>query len=128
MSAYEQFNFAGWNDENVFGYVMKPKDFRRDKQYPVALLVHGGPQGSMANLWHWRWNAQTFAGAGFAVVMIDFHGSTGYGQAFTDSISGRLGRPNRWRISSGDSQRPSSSTPGSTATGCVRSADPTAAT
>ncbi len=91
MSTYEQFNFAGWNDENVFGYVMKPADFRRDKQYPVALLVHGGPQGSMANLWHWRWNAQTFAGAGYAVVMIDFHGSTGYGQAFTDSISGDWG-------------------------------------
>jgi len=87
MSTYEQFNFAGWNDENVFGYVMKPTDFRRDKQYPVALLVHGGPQGSLANLWHWRWNAQTFAGAGYAVVLIDFHGSTGYGQAFTDSIS-----------------------------------------
>jgi dipeptidyl aminopeptidase/acylaminoacyl peptidase len=91
MSTYEQFNFAGWNDENVFGYVMKPADFRRDKQYPVALLVHGGPQGSMANLWHWRWNAQTFAGAGYAVVLIDFHGSTGYGQAFTDSISGDWG-------------------------------------
>jgi len=91
MSTYEQFNFAGWNDENVFGYVMKPADFRRDKQYPVALLVHGGPQGSLANLWHWRWNAQTFAGAGYAVVLIDFHGSTGYGQAFTDSISGDWG-------------------------------------
>ena len=91
MSTYEQFNFAGWNDENVFGYVMKPADFRRDKQYPVALVVHGGPQGSLANLWHWRWNAQTFAGAGYAVVMIDFHGSTGYGQAFTDSISGDWG-------------------------------------
>ena len=45
----------------------------------------------MANVWHWRWNAQTFAGAGYGVVMIDFHGSTGYGQAFTDSISGDWG-------------------------------------
>jgi dipeptidyl aminopeptidase/acylaminoacyl peptidase len=91
MSTYEQFNFAGWNDENVFGYLMKPADFKRDKQYPVALVVHGGPQGSLANVWHWRWNAQTFAGAGYAVLMIDFHGSTGYGQAFTDSISGDWG-------------------------------------
>jgi dipeptidyl aminopeptidase/acylaminoacyl peptidase len=91
LSNYEQFNFAGWNDENVFGYVMKPADFKSDKQYPVALVVHGGPQGSLANQWHWRWNAQTFAGAGYAVVLIDFHGSTGYGQAFTDSISGDWG-------------------------------------
>ena len=58
---------------------------------PVAFLVHGGPQGSFANSWNWRWNAQAFAGAGYGVVMIDFHGSTGYGQAFTDSISGDWG-------------------------------------
>jgi dipeptidyl aminopeptidase/acylaminoacyl peptidase len=88
---YEQFSFAGWNNEDVFGYVVKPPDFKRDQKYPVAFLVHGGPQGSFANSWNWRWNAQTFAGAGFGVVMIDFHGSTGYGQAFTDSISGDWG-------------------------------------
>ncbi|MGA9025914.1 MAG: S9 family peptidase [Steroidobacteraceae bacterium] len=88
---YEQFEFAGWNGENVFGYVVKPVDFKPDRKYPVALLIHGGPQGSMANEWHYRWNAQPFAGAGFGVVMIDFHGSTGYGQAFTDSISGDWG-------------------------------------
>ncbi|HWJ35438.1 MAG TPA: S9 family peptidase [Steroidobacteraceae bacterium] len=91
MSEYEQFNFPGWNDENVFGYLVKPVDFKRERKYPVALLVHGGPQGSLANVWHWRWNAQSLAGAGYAVVMIDFHGSTGYGQAFTDSISGDWG-------------------------------------
>jgi dipeptidyl aminopeptidase/acylaminoacyl peptidase len=91
LSDYEQFNFAGWNGEKVFGYLVKPVDFKRDGKYPVALVVHGGPQGSMGNLWHWRFNAQTLAGAGYAVVMIDFHGSNGYGQAFTDSISGDWG-------------------------------------
>jgi dipeptidyl aminopeptidase/acylaminoacyl peptidase len=91
LGDYEQFSFPGWNAENVFGYVVKPPTFKRDQKYPVAFVVHGGPQGSMANEWHWRWNAQTFAGAGYAVVMIDFHGSTGYGQAFTDSISGDWG-------------------------------------
>jgi dipeptidyl aminopeptidase/acylaminoacyl peptidase len=91
LGEYAQFSFAGWNDENVFGYVVKPPDFNRDRKYPVAFLVHGGPQGSFANSWNWRWNAQTFAGAGYGVVMIDFHGSTGYGQAFTDSISGDWG-------------------------------------
>lgn len=91
LGEYEQFSFAGWHDENVFGYAVKPPDFKRDQKYPVAFLVHGGPQGSFANSWNWRWNAQTFAGAGYGVVMIDFHGSTGYGQAFTDSISGDWG-------------------------------------
>jgi dipeptidyl aminopeptidase/acylaminoacyl peptidase len=91
LGEFQQFNFAGANNDNVFGYVVKPPNFKRDQKYPVALLIHGGPQGSMANIWHWRWNAQAFAGAGYGVVMIDFHGSTGYGQAFTDSISGDWG-------------------------------------
>ena len=57
----------------------------------MAFLVHGGPQGSFGNDFHYRWNPQTYAGQGFAAVFIDFHGSTGYGQAFTDSISGDWG-------------------------------------
>jgi dipeptidyl aminopeptidase/acylaminoacyl peptidase len=91
FSEFQQFNFPGWNNENVFGYVVKPVDFKRDTKYPVAFLIHGGPQGSFGNAWSWRWNAAAFAGAGYGVVMIDFHGSTGYGQAFTDSISGDWG-------------------------------------
>ena len=87
LGAYEQFTFPGWNDETVYGYVVKPYGFEGGKRFPVAFVVHGGPQVSMQNLWTYRWNAQTFAGGGFAVVMIDFHGSPGYGQAFTDSIS-----------------------------------------
>lgn len=88
---YEQFKFRGWNDETVYGYVVKPWDYQPGKKYPVAFLIHGGPQGSFGNGWSYRWNPQTYAGQGYAVVMIDFHGSTGYGQAFTDSISGHWG-------------------------------------
>jgi dipeptidyl aminopeptidase/acylaminoacyl peptidase len=88
---FAQFSFPGWNNENVFGYVVKPVDFKNDRKYPVAFLIHGGPQGSFGNAWSYRWNAEAFAGAGYGVVMIDFHGSTGYGQAFTDSISGDWG-------------------------------------
>ncbi|PTU32803.1 alpha/beta hydrolase family protein [Stenotrophobium rhamnosiphilum] len=87
----EQFHFKGWNKETVYGYVVKPWNYHKGKKYPVALIIHGGPQGSMANDWHYRWNPQTYAGQGYAVVFIDFHGSTGYGQAFTDSISGDWG-------------------------------------
>jgi dipeptidyl aminopeptidase/acylaminoacyl peptidase len=87
LSAFEQFSFKGWNDETVYGYVLKPYGFNANKHYPIAFLVHGGPQANFGNYWTYRWNAQTFAGAGYGVVMIDFHGSQGYGQAFTDSIS-----------------------------------------
>jgi acylaminoacyl-peptidase len=91
MGEAEQFSFPGWNGETVHGYLVKPANFDASKKYPVAFLIHGGPQGSFGNLFHYRWNAQTYAGAGYAVVMIDFHGSTGYGQAFTDAISQHWG-------------------------------------
>jgi len=86
MGQYEQFTFAGWNDETVYCYVVKPIDFDPNKKYPVAFLIHGGPQGSFGNSFHYRWNPQAYTGVGYAAVMVDFHGSTGYGQAFCDSI------------------------------------------
>ena len=91
FGAYEQFSFPGWNGETVHGYVVKPWNYEEGKRYPVAFLIHGGPQGSFGDGWSYRWNPQTYAGQGYAVVMIDFHGSTGYGQAFTDAISGDWG-------------------------------------
>ncbi|HEY8023421.1 MAG TPA: S9 family peptidase [Burkholderiaceae bacterium] len=83
----EQFSFTGAKGDTVYGYVVKPWNAKAGGKYPIAFLVHGGPQGSFGNEWGYRWNPQTYAGAGYAVVMIDFHGSTGYGQAFTDAIS-----------------------------------------
>jgi dipeptidyl aminopeptidase/acylaminoacyl peptidase len=91
MGDYEQFTFAGWNNEEVYCYIVKPADFEPNKKYPVAFLIHGGPQGSFGNMFHYRWNPQAYAGAGYGAVMVDFHGSTGYGQAFCDSIRGDWG-------------------------------------
>lgn len=91
MGDTEQFSFKGWNNETVYCYVVKPVDFDPNKKYPVAFLIHGGPQGSFGNDFHYRWNPQAYAGAGYAAVMVDFHGSTGYGQEFTDSITGHWG-------------------------------------
>ncbi len=91
MGDYEFFTFKGADDANVQGYVVKPANFDPAKKYPVAFVIHGGPQGAMTNEFHYRWNPQTYAGNGFAVVTVNFHGSTGYGQAFTDEISGDWG-------------------------------------
>ena len=91
LGSFEQFSFKGWNEETVYGYLVNPPGFDKSKKYPIAFVVHGGPQVSFANHWNWRWNAQTFAGRGYAVLFIDFHGSPGYGQAFTDSISQHWG-------------------------------------
>ena len=91
MGEPEQFTFKGWNNETVYCYIVKPVDFDAARTYPVAFLIHGGPQGSFGNDFHYRWNPQAYAGAGYAAVMVDFHGSTGYGQAFCDSIRGDWG-------------------------------------
>jgi dipeptidyl aminopeptidase/acylaminoacyl peptidase len=88
--AYEQFSFKGAKGDTVYGYVIKPAGWTGGK-VPVAFLIHGGPQGSFGDHFHYRWNPEVFAGHGFGVVMIDFHGSTGYGQAFTDAISNDWG-------------------------------------
>lgn len=87
MGEYEQFSFEGAAGETVYGYVMKPAGYEEGEDYPVAFIIHGGPQGSFSEGWSYRWNPQTYAGAGYGVVFIDFHGSSGYGQAFTDSIN-----------------------------------------
>ena len=91
FAGFEQFTFEGWNGETVHGYVGKPWNYEEGREYPVAFLIHGGPQGSFGNGWSYRWNPQTYAGQGYAVVMIDFHGSVGYGQDFTDAITGHWG-------------------------------------
>ncbi|MBD3222420.1 prolyl oligopeptidase family serine peptidase [bacterium] len=96
MGEPEQFTFTGWNGETVYAYVVKPYDWTEEKaaaghEWPIAFLVHGGPQGSFGNDFHYRWNPQAYVGAGFTTVAVDFHGSVGYGQDFTDSISGHWG-------------------------------------
>lgn len=87
----ERFWFKGAKGDTVYGYVVYPVDFDPAKKYPVVFLIHGGPQGSFGNDFHYRWNPQAYAGAGYAVVMVDFHGSTGYGQTFTDAINNDWG-------------------------------------
>jgi dipeptidyl aminopeptidase/acylaminoacyl peptidase len=87
----EQMTFRGAEGDEVYAWLVKPADFDEDRRYPVAFIIHGGPQGSSSNNFHYRWNPQIYAAAGYAVLMVDFHGSTGYGQAFTDAITGDWG-------------------------------------
>ena len=81
----QRFSFRGANGDTVWGQIVKPKG--ASGKLPVAYLVHGGPQGSFNDSWSYRWNPKAFAAHGYAAVTVDFHGSTGYGQAFTDSIN-----------------------------------------
>ncbi len=89
MPTVERFSFTGANNDTVWGYAVKPAN--STGKVPIAYMVHGGPQGSSNNSWSYRWNPAVFAGAGYGLVAVDFHGSTGYGQAFTDSIRNNWG-------------------------------------
>jgi dipeptidyl aminopeptidase/acylaminoacyl peptidase len=87
---------ADSSGRSVQGFMVKPPGFDPKKKYPLKFLIHGGPQGAWGDSWTYRWNAELFAatgnnGNGYVVVMINFHGSTGYGQKFCDSISGDWG-------------------------------------
>jgi dipeptidyl aminopeptidase/acylaminoacyl peptidase len=91
MSNAEPFWFDGANGERVQGSLLKPPGFDPGNKYPVKFLIHGGPQGAWGDDWSYRWNPELFAASGYLVVMINFHGSTGYGQKFIDSINGNWG-------------------------------------
>ncbi len=91
LGQYEPITFDGWNHETVHGFFVKPARFQPDRKYPLIVMLHDGPHQSLGNAWNWRLNSQIFAAAGFAVLGIDFHGSSGYGQEFGDSINGDVG-------------------------------------
>ena len=91
---FQKFNFKGANNDTVWGWTLKPVSNEIActrtgcpvPKLPIAFLVHGGPQGTFSNSWSYRWNPRVFTSPGYAAVSVDFHGSTGYGQAFTDAI------------------------------------------
>ncbi|KQW86495.1 alpha/beta hydrolase family protein [Brevundimonas sp. Root1279] len=87
----EHFTFSGWNGEPVQGWVFKPAGYVEGRTYPVLYVIHGGPKSPFSDGWSYRWNPQIYTGAGFGVVMVNFHGTPGFGQAFTDSINEHWG-------------------------------------
>ena len=91
MSPLESFLFPGAKGDQVEGLLVKPPNFELNKKYPVKFLIHGGPQGAWGDDWSYRWNPELFAANGYVVIMINFHGSTGYGQKFIDAINGDWG-------------------------------------
>ncbi len=91
FGAVEDLWFEGAGGTKVHAFVVKPPQFEPGKKYPMITLIHGGPQGAWTNGWSYRWNPQMFAAPGYVALMINPRGSTGYGQKFTDEISGDWG-------------------------------------
>ncbi|HEX8144846.1 MAG TPA: S9 family peptidase [Pyrinomonadaceae bacterium] len=87
----EEVTWEGAEGAKVSGFIVKPPDFNAARKWPLLVLIHGGPQGAWNNNWGYRWNPEVFAAAGYVVFMPNPRGSTGYGQKFTDDISGDWG-------------------------------------
>jgi dipeptidyl aminopeptidase/acylaminoacyl peptidase len=91
MHAPETFWFEGGGGSRVQAMLIRPPKFSATKKYPLLVLLHGGPQTMWSNAWSYRWSAQVFSAAGYVTLMINRHGSTGYGQKFIDEITNDWG-------------------------------------
>jgi len=91
LQPVEPFWFEGANAAKVQGFIVKPPGFDPTRKYPVLFLIHGGPQGAWQDAWSYRWNPNLFGAPGYVIVAINPRGSTGYGQKFTDEITGDWG-------------------------------------
>jgi dipeptidyl aminopeptidase/acylaminoacyl peptidase len=91
LGRYESVTYKGAGGDDVQMWVIYPPDFDPAKKYPSLMLIHGGPHNATTDAWSWRWNAQVFASWGYVVTWHNFHGSSGFGQAFTDSINPEWG-------------------------------------
>lgn len=85
---YESVVFKGAGDDPVQMWVLYPPDFDPAKKYPLVHIIHGGPLGASANDFHFRWNAQMFAAMGYVIAEVNFHGSSGFGEKFAQSLKG----------------------------------------
>ncbi len=92
LGEVKQMRFPGFNQEPVQMWVIYPPDFRPDRKWPLLQMVHGGPHNPWADQFQFRWNAQVFAGQGYVVAAVNYHGSSSWGAQFTDSITGDYGR------------------------------------
>ncbi len=87
LGTYESVTYKGANGKDIQMWVHYPPGFDKTKKYPLFLLIHGGPHNGVTNAFTFRWNAQTFASWGYVTAWHNFHGSSGFGQEFTDAIN-----------------------------------------
>ncbi len=81
----------GWGGEPVQMFITYPPDFDAKKKWPLMHSIHGGPHSAHIDGWHFRWNAHVFAGHGYVVTAVNYHGSTGFGQKWLETITGHYG-------------------------------------
>jgi dipeptidyl aminopeptidase/acylaminoacyl peptidase len=92
LGKVESKTFQGADGRDVQHWVVYPPDFDPKKKWPLVQVVHGGPHSGIMSDFSFRWNLQLWATQGYVVGCVNFHGSSGFGQEFTDSITADLGK------------------------------------
>ncbi len=90
LGEVKNITYKGADDDDVQMWVVYPPNFDKTKKWPLLMMIHGGPHNAITTDFHYRWNAHLFASKGYVVAIPNFHGSSGFGQKFTDSITGDM--------------------------------------
>lgn len=91
LGKVELTKIKGADDADVPMWIVYPPDFDPNKKWPLVQVVHGGPHNGIMSEFSFRWNPQLWAARGYVVGIVNFHGSSGFGQKFADSITGDYG-------------------------------------
>lgn len=87
-----EMRFAGAEGDEVQMFVVLPPGYQEGMKYPLVHVIHGGPHGISADQFHPRWNGQLFAAPGYITALVNFQGSTSWGQDFAQRIQGEWAR------------------------------------
>jgi dipeptidyl aminopeptidase/acylaminoacyl peptidase len=88
MGELKELTFKGANNDEVQMFLVFPPGFDASRKYPLVHLVHGGPVGTFGDAFSFRWHPHAFASPGYVVAMVNFHGSSSFGQVWVESILG----------------------------------------
>ena len=91
LGSTEEHWIAGAQGDQIQVWLYFPPGFDRKKKYPLLHIIHGGPHTGPGDNWHWRWNYHLFAAQGYVTANVNYHGSSGFGHAFLDSITHQWG-------------------------------------
>jgi dipeptidyl aminopeptidase/acylaminoacyl peptidase len=91
LGPVKEFTIKGWGGEAVQMWVTYPPNFDPRRKWPLLQMVHGGPHSAWTDMFHFRWNSHVFAAQGYVVASVNYHGSTGWGEKYIESIVGRYG-------------------------------------
>ena len=92
LAEMREVTIKGWGGAPVQMFVIYPPNFDPQKKWPLLHSIHGGPHAAHVDGWHYRWNTQVFAGYGYVVAAVNYHGSSGFGQKWLETITGQYGK------------------------------------